>query len=232
MNMSARSTQAKSTDTFDSIGAIRKRNPFANLWFFQSPKNQTTLTIVGDVQFMHIVLLEGRPEVAHYILVSDPFNLERIPGKKANAGYIEVFYKGGRSERCVFSEANLELTRSSSPQTGDIPNGPHDSARNAAVVVLTEKDLRGKEILFNNWVTLCAFMTRARGASTGVETRLVYSILRDRERVRVGDLLDVPGVDPALMYAEIARVLQEGVAACELEKRYFTNESIIVAVTS
>lgn len=232
MNRSLSSKQKKNVDAFDSIGAIRTRNPYANLWFFQSPKNQTTLTIVGDVQFMHIVLLEGRPEVAYYVLVGDPFNLERIPGKKANTGYIEVSYKGGRSERCVFTEPNLETWHSSPQQAGNLPDTPQNSTSEAAVVVLTEKELRGKEILFNNWVTLCAFMTRARGASTGVETRLVYSILRDRERVRVGELLDLERVDPALMYAEIARVLQEGIAVCELEKRYFTNESIIAAVTS
>lgn len=232
MNRSSRSKQEKENGAFDSIGAIRKRNPFANLWFFQSPKNQTTLTIVGDVQFMHLVLLEGRPEVAYYILVGDPFNLARIPGTKAGGGYIEVFYKGGRREQCFFSQSSLDSWRSSPQQSGDIGHGLHNSSGDSAVVVLTEKDLRGKEILFNNWIALCAYMTRARGASTGLETRLVYSMLRDRARVRVGELLDLDGVDHALMYAEIARVLHEGVAVCDLARRYFTIESILTAVTS
>ena len=50
-----------------------ERQTKANIWFFDSPKNNRRSIISSDLSFMHAVLMEGDVHVASYQMAPDPF---------------------------------------------------------------------------------------------------------------------------------------------------------------
>lgn len=98
-------------------------------------------------------------------------------------------------------------------------------AAGVVVRIRTDSELLGKEVLFDNWITLCSLMTRARWFPTFKETEVFCSYLECHPHVRAGTLLKLPGVDPALMLAVIAKALQQGRIQTELSKRLFSMDS-------
>jgi hypothetical protein len=93
--------------------------------------------------------------------------------------------------------------------------------------VKTEIDLRGNEIQFDNWLLLCAAMTRSRNQPMHHEARILESRLNMHEAVAIGALLEEPEADPGLMLAIIAKSLQRGFIHTELIKDLITRNSIV-----
>jgi hypothetical protein len=210
-----------------ALAAMRKRGSrVANLWIFESPKNGRRLRIAGDVPFMHIVLLEGDVDVTTYRFVGDPFNLDGIKTDSTLPGYVLLTYRDGRQEWGHFTRKSATA-------------GPKmDALRGAAATagatfrVRTELDLRGQEVHFDNWLTLCAVITRARHISCHQEAKIFSEHVRGGGSCKVGELIGAPDVDPALMLAVVAKALQAGYISTNLTSRLFDFGSVITGAKS
>lgn len=210
-----------------ALAALRKRGSrVANLWIFDSPKTGVRLKIAGDVPFMHVVLLEGDVDVAAYRFVGDPFNLEGQKTDPAFPGHVLLTHRDGACEWGLF--ARSQGTNKSSP----VPPKADALAKAAAAAgatfrVRTELDLRGQAVRFDNWLTLCAIINRARGHSCHREASILSQYLRGGATCNVGELISVAGVDPALMLAVVAKALQSGRISTNLSNRLFDCKSVL-----
>lgn len=224
---------AKSRPGHDSptpLSAIRKRaQKVSNLWIFDSPKNACRLTVSGDVGFMHLMLLEGTTALRGYDLVDDPFKVSST----TNEGYVRLRYHDGREEWLIIGRQSKRRAGQPRQETG------HDSgvlAKAAAAGVelhwRSELELAGKEVLLDNWLTLCAIMTRARPYPSYMEQEIFLGQLKRHGALRVGDVLASPDVDNAIMLAVIARSLQNGMVETDLGRRLFGLHSLLNRVVS
>ena len=209
--------------------AIRKRaSKVSNLWIFDSPKNSKRLTVSGDVPFMHLVLLEGDSSVVGYDLVDDPFNVN----SDSQTGYVRVRNRDGSEHWLVIRRNGRK--RVSSSDYACVPEELRANAQAAGVEVhrRSELELVGKDILLDNWLTLCAIMTRARSYPSYIETERFLAVLARHDSLRVIDVLSTPGVDPAIMLAVVAKALQNGRVQTDLARTLFGMNSQLVRVRS
>lgn len=211
------------------LSAIRNRGAkVSNLWIFDSPKNNRRLTISGDVPFMHLVLLEGDTSVAGYDLVDDPFNIT----SNSQTGYVRVRGRDGGEHWLVIGRSGSK--RAAEADYAAVPELLREKAEAAGVKVhrRSELELAGKDILLDNWLTLCAIMTRARSYPSYLETERFLAMLARHVSLRVSDVLAMPGVDPAIMLAVVAKALQKGKVQTDLSRHLFGMHSQLVQVRS
>lgn len=211
------------------LSAIRKRaSKVSNLWIFDSPKNSVRLTVSGDVPFMHLVLLEGDTDVAGYDLIDDPFNVT----SDSQAGYVRVRNRDGSEHWLVITRYGRK--RAAGSGYASVPEALSEKAQAAGVEVhrRSELELVGKDILLDNWLTLCAIMTRARSYPSYLETERFLAALSRHASLRVSDALAMPGVDPAIMLAVVAKALQAGRVHTDLARTLFGMHSQLVRVRS
>jgi len=211
------------------LSAIRKRaSKVSNLWIFDSPKNNRRLTVSGDVPFMHLVLLEGDITVAGYDLVDDPFKVT----SDSRAGYVRVRNRDGGEHWLVIGRQGRK--RTSASDDAAMPQELQEKARAAGVTVhrRSELELVGKDILLDNWLVLCAIMTRARSYPSYVETERFLAALTRHGSLRVADVLATPDVDPAIMLAVVAKALQDARVHTDLNRHYFGMNSQLTRVRS
>lgn len=217
-------------DSPTPLSAIRKRaQKVSNLWIFDSPKNACRLTVSGDVAFMHLMLLEGTTTLRGYDLIDDPF----MVSSTNKEGYVRLRHNDGREEWLIIGRQSK--TRAGEPHQQTERHSAVIAKAAAAGVVLhwrSELELVGKEILLDNWLTLCAIMTRARPYPSYMEQEILLGQLKRHGAVQVGDVLAAPNSDKAIMLAVIARSLQNGIVETDLGKRLFGLHSILRRVTS
>ncbi|TWI69132.1 hypothetical protein IP91_00198 [Pseudoduganella lurida] len=210
------------------ITAIRRRaSKVANLWIFESPKNDRRLTIVGDVPFMHLILLEGTPEVLRYQFVGDPFSVMGAEREASLPGYVRVENSDGPDTWLRIKRSGARPGRASSPDSAGEILCAAASAAGASYAEYTEDDLRGRETEFENWLILCACTNRAKGHPDYTERAAFVEALEASRTASVRSLLTASNVDPAIMLAVIASSLQQGVASTDLQGRLFGLDSEI-----
>lgn len=204
--------------TVAPLTAIRKRaQKVSNLWIFDSPKNNRRLTISGDVAFLHLVLLEGDSNVLGYDLIDDPFRIT----SNSQHGYVRLLLKDGSQAWLTFGRRRTRESASDDP-------GPRDSTlqvkandAGATLIHRTDLELAGREIFIDNWLTLCAVMTRARPHPCHLETEGFLSCFARHDAPSVSSMLAIPEVDPGVMLAVIAKALQSGLYGGDLERSLF-----------
>jgi hypothetical protein len=224
---SAVHTDGLGQSTVAPLTAIRKRaQKVSNLWIFDSPKNNRRLTISGDVAFLHLVLLEGDSTVEGYDFIDDPFRIT----SNSQHGYVRVRLADGTQEW-------LTLGRQRARDSVNSDSACRESelqalARNAGVVLThrTELDLAGKDLLIDNWLMLCAIMTRARSYPSHIETERFLSCFARHNTPSVSTMLAVPGTDRGIMLAVVAKALQSGRYGGELDRRLFGPHTCIERV--
>jgi hypothetical protein len=207
-----------SQGTLAPLTAIRKRaQKVSNLWIFDSPKNARRLTVSGDVGFMHLILLEGDISLAGYDLIDDPFKIE----SHDTNGYVRLRYHGGRETWITVGRQRVRTANAKNVL--EVDDTLQTKAAEAGVTLQrrSELELAGKEVFLDNWLTLCAMMTRARLYPSYLESERLLAHMAARETTIVSDLLAIPGVDRGIMLAVIARGLQNGWLATDLEQRLF-----------
>lgn len=207
----------------------QRRRHQSNIWFFDSPKNNRRFTITGDVAFMHFVILEGDVSVESYDPVPEPVYAS-IDGeiKKTNLDS-HVRFKDGHIEWWEFTHHQQYSAPSKSARSRAQLSAQAQAAAAAGVRyrVRTELDLQHKGILFDNWLTLCAGITRCRNQPLYRESDLFTGRFALQKMVSFGSLLDIPGIDKAHIFAVVALSLQNGTVQTDLERTLFGRESIL-----
>jgi hypothetical protein len=209
--------------------AIRSRGRHhSNIWVFDSPKIGRRFTVTGDVAFMHLVLIEGDAEVVTY--EPAPKAVMGIAGGEPYKTTLDaiVSFRDGREEWLEFkraSDADASRTGRSRKQLDAQSEAAASAGRKYRI--LTEKDLVGKEMLFDNWLHLCAAITRCRGRPRFREAEVLYSRMQTGLRCRLEELMQCDNVDPAIMLASIAEMLQKGNLRADLTDSLFGRSSIL-----
>lgn len=209
--------------------ALRRRGGFpANIWVFDSPKNNLRMTIAGDVAFMGVVLLEGDIDVEKYVFQSPLTTTDtaaKTVGRTSNA---MVYFRNGTSEWREFRRAkDIPADGGRKPRSRAGEQAQAAAAERVAYRLVTEKDLLGTEYRFDNWLLLCAAITRTRAYLKNAELVALRNTLKVQDNVLLGNLLELPGIDSSLMLGVIASQLQKGVLECDLDSRLLGIDSII-----
>ncbi|MES2072729.1 MAG: hypothetical protein V4488_20385 [Pseudomonadota bacterium] len=184
-----------------------------NLWFFESPKNDIRFVAKGDLDFVSFVLLEGDTSVSSYNPYPGPMTFESSGTPQKIEVDASVHFRDGRTEFWQF--------RREEPKTRN------QGITNSQFRVITDKEFRSKEILFDNWSVLCAAITRARNYPVIREAQVLHSELKERQQVTYGALLDIQGVEPALMLSIVAKSLQLGDLQTDLANTLFNSSSVL-----
>lgn len=172
---------------------------------------------------MVCVLLEGDLSVAAY-KVEPCLHPMVLDGEHANIiPDLEVEYQRGEREWWEICRAQGGRELSKSPIAR--------AAERAGIGYLrrTERDVANKAVAFDNWLLLCAAMTRARHFPAHHEAGVLRSWFEKSPAATVGELLRLATVDRALMVATIARFLQTGRISAELETALFCEDTVLTA---
>jgi len=161
--------------------AIRNRKShLSNIWVFDSPKNNCRFIVEGDVAFMHFVLMEGDLSISRYD--PDPVPVTATIDGETRQTKLDatVYFVDGHQEWWEFKRS----VDSGSDRTGRARqqlNAQAQAASHAGIIykIKTGLDLQGNEIYFDNWLMLCAAITRARNQSMYFEARTLESRLSD-----------------------------------------------------
>lgn len=207
---------------FESVRkAVKKRkDALTNIWIFQSPKNDKRLTIKGDIAFMYCILWEGDPAVKAYELdppfhITDPDRTNKPPIVNAVR-----YLVNGATEWCLFRG---EAEKKSSLLIVEVA-----AARvSATCKVFTAAQLSTQKILFDNWLNLCAAMTRAKCQTNYTEGRILARRLLQHQQVTLATLLNEEGIDPCVMLGLVARGLAQGSFSTDLDARLFSLSSVL-----
>tara|TARA_R110001599_G_scaffold64023_1_gene178351 strand:- start:50989 stop:51693 length:705 start_codon:yes stop_codon:yes gene_type:complete len=210
--------------------AVKKRRKHhSNIWLFDSPKIKRRFVITGDVAFMHIVLLEGDTLVEGYDPTPDPIYTIVDGETRQTTLDAHVFFKDRRIEWWEFKrlqDTGPSRSGRSKPQLS--AQAQAASTAGMAYRVKTDFDLKHREILFDNWLTLCACITRCRTQSIHREMKYLFDRLSQQKSIRFGSLLGETSIDAAQMHAAVASALQAGAITTELKSTRFGYDSMLI----
>ncbi|PIL42047.1 hypothetical protein CR105_26345 [Massilia eurypsychrophila] len=208
----------------------RQRQHQSNIWFFDSPKNNERLTIATDLAFMHLVLLEGDTSVLKYVPVSSAEVAHFESREHQPKVGAQVYRSDGTTEWWNFKRLQLASGRPKRDQViGDPDIESAARASGASYHVKTDQDLADKEILFDNWLTLCAAITRCRTVFLGREADIFAQRMALQRAVTLENLLTIPGIDVACMLAVVARALQREAIRANLKAQIFGRATLLSA---
>ena len=206
---------------FSSIKA-RGSHP-SNLWFFDSPKNGKRFTFTSDVAFMHFVLLEGDFAVSGYLPEPPPVRT-LIDGEIRETRLdAHIYLVDGHVDWFEFKreqDSGPSRKGRSRPQLSAQAQAAAEAG--ARYVVRTDKDLIGKDVLFDNWLTICANINRCKKFSIYLEAEAIAKIASSKSAFTFGELHRFPNIDTALMNAAIGTALQRGVISCDLNTEFLS----------
>ncbi|HYD62090.1 MAG TPA: hypothetical protein VEC35_17125 [Noviherbaspirillum sp.] len=195
-----------------------RQGHLSNLWVFDSPKINRRFTVHGDVNFMHLVLLEGDVNVVSYDPAPQPVFADIENDKVQTFLDAIVYFRDGHEEWWEFKRAaDAGPTRRGRAKRQLSAQAQAAGAAGKKYVIKTERDLEGRSYEFDNWLHLCAMITRARGIAHFKESELLRQRLCAHDYANVGMLLQEPNIDSGLMLSAIASALQQGHAYAELQ---------------
>jgi hypothetical protein len=205
----------------------------SNIWIFDSPKINRRFRIQGSVAFVHCVLFEGDTSIKSYEPDPPPVYASIDGETRQTKLDAYVNYENGSTEWFEFKwhqDIGPARTGRSQPQLS--AQAQAATAAGVRYVVRTDLDFRGKEILFDNWLLLCAAMTRCRKHLLDKELNLLHQRFEMQRMQTLGSLLEHPNVDRAYMLAAIAQFLQKGLLTSDLEHSLIGRESILTRSSS
>lgn len=199
----------------------RRKKSVANIWFFDSPKNQKRFAISGDLPFMSFVLLEGDPTVNYYD--PSPSSVTVVQNGKTlgvTAGAY-VYFVGGQKQWWDFRYEGNKSISSNQELLSKL------AAKNNGMeyYIQEENKVRKKQVLFDNWLNLCAGINRCRTIFLHREIDCILKETKDSD-ISFGALMEIAD-DRALMFAAIATSLQRGILFTNLEEQLLGNQSIL-----
>lgn len=209
--------------------AIKKRGKHQSyVCVFYSNKNSRRFYLTGLVAFMHVVLAEGDPDIVS-LGYDEREVFASIAGEvRKTILDAEVTFRDGRTEWWEFKRA-----RAAGPHREGyaveqlLAQAQGASERGIKYRVLTEEDLRGKEILFDNWLVLSGIIRRAHAYPAHLERSVLLQRLARHDSFTVQSVLDEEGCDPALMFAVVGLGLASGELVADLASELITGHTIV-----
>jgi hypothetical protein len=196
------------------------RQTVSNLWMFHSPKNDLRFAIQTDRDFANFVLLEGNIDAVRYLPYPLHPVLEMPKAKSEFAPSAKVNFRNGSSEWWCFREVSGSHKSGKLDVRVDTVHTDGDHIRS-----FSRNDFKGRELEFDNWLILCAAITRNARYSKHTEMQQLAHLAQSKKTFRLKDSLEMPGVDRSLMLSAIAVLLQKGQLTTELKRSLLTINS-------
>ncbi|HEX7649720.1 MAG TPA: hypothetical protein VF450_20155 [Noviherbaspirillum sp.] len=205
-----------------------RKGHISNLWFFHSPKNNQRFEIHGDVAFMHCILMEGDPSIVSYVPHPDPVPA-LVGGQLQEIRFgAYICHTDGRVIAIDFERrGGAAASRKTESASRIAVRQQAAKAIDREYRVLSDQDLQHKEILFDNWLNLCAIINRCRGQALHHETDVLRESLSRHDNVRLGTLFETQNVDRAIMLAVVAAALQHDTIQTELHTAFLGPHSVL-----
>ncbi len=208
-----------STSSTPMQAAKKRGASVANIWHFQSPKNRKRVVFVGDLVFMYAVIIEGDVNVENYQINDMEIDVCVEGTIQSFTPAIKVQLTNGSTEWIDFQSIRGR------GKTSTMVAGVHQVMRPVfpgIYRIVTDKDLLGSYVLFENWLNLCGMINRCRHLFCGNEDEILLNFFRQNKQIPLSLLLDSEGVDRARMLASVARALQAGIITADLSKSHLT----------
>lgn len=177
---------------------------------------------------MHAVLLEGDVNVVGY-----DFDPEPVMSHAANDHYqttldAMVRFKDGTTRWWEFKWSQDTGAHRSGRSVLQLEAQSNAASREGvAYEIKTEKHLKHKEILFDNWLMLIAVINRAKFCSSFKETDEINRLFQTHRSLTLASVLSIADTDPAISQAVIGKMLQTGQIATDLDTELFGLNSIL-----
>lgn len=225
------SRSADSSPIAQSVSAtLKKRGRFmANIWIFCSPKNDKVFHIKGDVAFMHCVLLEGNLEIASYRAEPENPVFFELNGEthKTLLDAIATTTAGEEIWMEFKREKDVGPKREGRSVVQLAGQASAALAADKRYQIKTERDLKGKEIRFDNLLMLCAWVNRCRLFAQYHEATILERLFSTQRQATLKNVLDQPGADVARMQAVVAKAILNGVLTTNLDHTLFGATSFL-----
>lgn len=208
-----------STSSSPMQAATQRGASVANIWHFQSPKNKKRFIFVGDMAFMYAVIIEGDANVEAYQINGIQVDICVEGTVQSLTPAIQVQLTNGTTEWIDFQ--SVRGRGKVSAKIGHIFQVLRPSSSGIYRIV-TDKQLLGSYVLFENWLNLCGMINRCSHLYPTHEDEVLLSTVQQKERIQLSVLLNSEGVDPARMLASVARALQAGIITADLSKSHLT----------
>ena len=209
--------------------AIKRRGKHKSyICVFHSNKYGRRMYIAGLVAFMNIVIAEGNPDIVG--LDYDQREVFATINGEVRKSIMdaEVTFRDGRREWWEFKRAVGAGKKREGYAVDQLQVQSQAAAEQGIKYrVITEDDLRGKELLFDNWFVLSGIIRRAHAYPAFREANVLMQRFAHHDACTIQSLLEEPDCDPALMFAAIAKGLAAGEIEADLMSELITGQTII-----
>lgn len=201
-----------------NVGGIARtyKGRRANLWFFHSNKRNRLISVLGDVLFAHIVMVEMDPSILTYRLdKEDEYGATgkpRIEASDLTVYLVDATHEIWRCRRNPLASTPRQIT----------------GADGALIRLKTSADVERNRVLFDNSLYLCAALTAARNYDCAPACHAILNHLWQCSCATVAELTSLQGFDRALLYAGIARLHMERDISVDLHSRLLCQNSTVV----
>jgi|GEM_PF-4218547 len=192
----------------------------AHIYYFQSPKNHRRFIFCDQLTFYLAILLEAELNVTSY-RASQPEDSTPGPMPCLNA----VLCNGEQLSYivCYETEARLGVVGTLAELSAPLADGQ--------CKIVTAQFIRDQHIQIENWLLMCANMSRAKNYSCIDEAEAMFKDLRRLGTVNLWALIQGAEIDEARMLAAVARALQAGTVICDTATKPFTYNSALALRT-
>jgi hypothetical protein len=212
----------------DSMANVRGRqHQTANVWIYHSPKNGKRFALEGNKRFFACILYEADVSVSWY----SPETAEiavTCGSETASIQYdVEVRYVDGRTEWVKFVSDSSSKRRSNKRISSGTLCTCITSRKDGVYLIVSEEEMAGRALEFDNWLLLCSAMTRTMYYSQHVEASVLAKAFVKIDKISLNALLQLDEVDAGLMLSVIAHGLRTGMLYCDISERLLTRTSEI-----
>ncbi|WP_124543194.1 hypothetical protein [Piscinibacter terrae] len=192
-----------------------------NIWYLFGNKAQSDLVVNSDAALLHVLSMEGSPEVKSYRI-----GIKSEKGPISATNLVERFdadvtRRGGQRELCLLERSVSAASDDS--MVGQLKHEDHErlcAAIGAKYVRVTNEQLTKCAVLTENWKFGLAAISAARLHSLVNSDLSLSLLLRQRSSWTVGELLPCVEKDKvALFLAALFRAISNGTVASDLDSK-------------
>ena len=193
-----------------------RSNPHANYWVYHSVKLNCLIVAETDVVFARSILLEMDPRVRWYgaASLSTP---DRVPETNNLEPDLLVRLTDG-TEESICCRRDLGTSKKSK----QLAIGVH---------LFTGREVVERHVELDNCMSLLSSMTAALDYTSPAARFAVLERFGPGSQGTLRQILNIPGIDPALLTAAMASLIADGTLVTDLRKR-LTLDTVVANVTT